>query len=183
VEAASAGTTASGAGGKYPKALCDRISLYSPLHALMRTRASRTVQKISPFRNSSRSFPLNDSMYPFSQGDPGSMKSVVPPTAPSQSHTARREAYLDAHSETKPERAAAIRAGNLVVGMCFQDVETSLGTVPDLDVELGMGGPIDIRLKNERRTFVFDPNVWVITEILYPAINVPGIRSGTLIDQ
>jgi hypothetical protein len=29
--------------------------------------------EISPFKHSSRSFPLNDSQYPFSQGLPGSM--------------------------------------------------------------------------------------------------------------
>jgi len=39
------------------------------------------VWKISPLSSSSRNRELNDSQYPFSQGDPGSMKAVLAPTA------------------------------------------------------------------------------------------------------
>jgi hypothetical protein len=41
-----------------------------------KTLASSKVVKISPFNSSSLSFPLNDSLYPFSQGEPGSMNNV-----------------------------------------------------------------------------------------------------------
>lgn len=40
------------------------------------TLASITVSKISPLSNSSLNSPLKDSMYPFSQGLPGSMNGV-----------------------------------------------------------------------------------------------------------
>ncbi len=43
----------------------------------MSTLASVSVVNISRLSNSSLSFPLNDSIYPFSQGLPGSIKSVV----------------------------------------------------------------------------------------------------------
>ena len=52
----------------------------------MTTRASCGVWKISPFKSSSRSFPLKDSTYPFSQGEPGSIKSVLTPTRSSLRH-------------------------------------------------------------------------------------------------
>ena len=46
-------------------------------------------EKISPFRNSSRNFPFNDSTYPFSHGLPGSMNKVFTPTRSSQFRTNR----------------------------------------------------------------------------------------------
>ena len=51
-------STVSGAGGKYPSALCGRSVLYSLRHLSINTFASNNVSNISPFRSSSRSFPL-----------------------------------------------------------------------------------------------------------------------------
>ena len=74
-----AGCMASGAGGWYPGALCGRIRLYPFLHSPVNVFASTNVVNISRLSNSSLSFPLNDSMCPFSQGLPGSMNSVLTP--------------------------------------------------------------------------------------------------------
>jgi hypothetical protein len=105
-------------------------------------------------------------------------------TEPVDPDTARREAHLRAHPETRPEVAAAIRAGDLVVGMGFPgEVEASVGSFPDFDVEIGMGGVRDMRFEHEGRMFVLNPNSWMITEILYPEIHVPGVRWGTLDNQ
>ena len=60
----------------------------------MRPVASQRSLKNSTFRNSSRSLPLNLSLYPFDpirlepQGDPGSMNKVLAPTLVIQSRTA-----------------------------------------------------------------------------------------------
>lgn len=54
--------------------------LYCFLHRSVMIFASRSVSKISPFKSSSLSFPLSDSMYSFSQGLPGSMNSVLTPS-------------------------------------------------------------------------------------------------------
>ena len=54
----------------------------------MRTWASSRVSERSRLRHASRSVPLKDSPEPFSQGLPGSIKSVVTPTRVSQSRTA-----------------------------------------------------------------------------------------------
>ena len=51
----------SGAGGQYSRALCGLMVLYSTRHRSISTFASNSVSKISPFSNSSLSFPLNDS--------------------------------------------------------------------------------------------------------------------------
>ena len=65
-----------GAGGPQPRELCGRTVLYSCRHRSVRTFASNRVSKISRSRSSARSFPLKDSMNPFSHGLPGSMNSV-----------------------------------------------------------------------------------------------------------
>jgi hypothetical protein len=75
---------ASGAGGLFPRVLCGRLRLYCCLHRSTRTCASCRGQKISRFSSSSRSLPLKLSMFPFSQGLPGSMNSVRAPNCPSQ---------------------------------------------------------------------------------------------------
>ncbi|MBW2497554.1 MAG: hypothetical protein JRF61_09805 [Deltaproteobacteria bacterium] len=49
-------------------------------------------------------------------------------TTPADPDTARREACLEAHPETGPEVASAIRAGKIRGGMLFREVEASLGT-------------------------------------------------------
>ena len=77
-----------GAGGREPRALWGRCSLYSRRQRAMRAFASARVVKISPLRHSSRSLPLKDSPEPFSQGLPGWMKRVVTPTRGSQDRTA-----------------------------------------------------------------------------------------------
>ena len=53
--------------------------MYSLLHCSINTFASVNVVNISRFSSSSLSFPLNDSIYPFSQGLPGSINSVFTP--------------------------------------------------------------------------------------------------------
>ncbi len=63
-----------GAGGWYALAECGQNSLYSFRHHPISTFASSSVAKISRFSSSSLNLPLKDSMYPFSQGFPGSMK-------------------------------------------------------------------------------------------------------------
>ena len=78
----------SGAGGLYPKELCGRTVLYSIRQRSINTFASRSVSNTSRLSSSSRNLPLKLSMYPFSQGLPGSMYSVWMPTLPSQSRTA-----------------------------------------------------------------------------------------------
>ena len=82
------GVIASGAGGRYPSDECGLAVLEWFRHRSISTRASSSVVKISALSNSSRSFPLKLSMYPFSQGEPGSMYSVFTPTFPSQARTA-----------------------------------------------------------------------------------------------
>ena len=67
---------ASGAGGLYPRALCGRTWLYSLRHCSINIFASVNVMNISRLSNSSVSFPLNDSIYPFSHGLLGSMNNV-----------------------------------------------------------------------------------------------------------
>lgn len=57
-------------------------------------RASFNEQKISPFKHSSRSLPMNDWQYPFSQGLPGSMNSGLVPSE--ASHFLTRSAHISA---------------------------------------------------------------------------------------
>jgi len=57
--------------------------LYSRRHQTVKIWASCRVAKTSRFRSSSRSLPLNDSMKPFSQGDPGSMNGMGTPSSAS----------------------------------------------------------------------------------------------------
>ena len=73
----SVGSIAAGAGGRYPCKLCGRTVLYSYLRCSISILASNIALNISPFKNSSRILPLNDSIYPFSQGLPGSIKVVL----------------------------------------------------------------------------------------------------------
>ena len=54
------------------------------------------------FKSSSRSLPLNDSRYPFSQGLPGSMYSVFTPRSSSHLRT-----VLEVNSEPLSERIEA----------------------------------------------------------------------------
>ena len=62
--------------------------MYSFLQPSIRICASSSVSNISRSSNSSLSFPLNDSMYPFSQGLPGSMNSVFTSNSCNHSLTA-----------------------------------------------------------------------------------------------
>ncbi len=55
-------STVSGAGGKYPRALCGRNVLYSLRHLSINTFASNNVSNISQFRSSSRNLPLKLSL-------------------------------------------------------------------------------------------------------------------------
>lgn len=66
-------TIVTGAGGRYPGALCGRSMLYSLRHCSIKIWTSFTVCKISRFSSSSPILPLNDSMQPFSHGLLGSM--------------------------------------------------------------------------------------------------------------
>ena len=75
-------TVVSGAGGRPPSELWGRRWLYSRRHCSIRICTSLSVKKSSPFRSSSRSLPLNDSMEPFSQGLLGSMNRVATNSAP-----------------------------------------------------------------------------------------------------
>ena len=61
--------------------------LFSTRHCSIITLASNSVSKITPSSGSSRWFPLNDSMYPLSHGDPDSMNSVFTSTRSNQSFT------------------------------------------------------------------------------------------------
>ena len=80
--------SASGAGGREPRALCGRPGVYARRQRALRTWASVRVVKISGVRPSSRRVPLHASTAPFSQGLPGSMQRVVPPSRRSQDRTA-----------------------------------------------------------------------------------------------
>jgi len=62
VETVCIGSTVSGAGGKYPRALCGRNVLYSLRHLSINTFASNNVSNISQFRSSSRNLPLKLSL-------------------------------------------------------------------------------------------------------------------------
>ena len=77
-----------GAGGRFFLELWGRMGLYSLLQRSVSTCASNSVSNTSRSSNSSLSFPLNDSMYPFSQGLPGSMYRVATPSSCNQSLTA-----------------------------------------------------------------------------------------------
>ena len=79
---------ASGAGGRWPRALWGRWWLYSWRHCSVRTCTSQRVSKSSRSKSSSLSLPLKLSTYPFSQGLPGVMKRVVAPTPWSHNRTA-----------------------------------------------------------------------------------------------
>ena len=80
--------SASGAGGREPRALCGRPGVYARRQRALRTWASVRVVKISGVRPASRRVPLHASPAPFSQGLPGSMQRVVPPSRRSQDRTA-----------------------------------------------------------------------------------------------
>jgi hypothetical protein len=67
---------ASGAGGRCPSEPLGRNVSYSCSHRSISTFAFIAVWKISPFSNSSRSFPLNDLVHPFSRVLRGSVKRV-----------------------------------------------------------------------------------------------------------
>lgn len=56
-------------------------------HRSITVCASSNVSKISPFNSSSLSFPLNDSIYPFSHGLPVSIFGVFTPSLASHSRT------------------------------------------------------------------------------------------------
>ena len=78
---------ASGAGGLFLRLLCGRIVLYSRRQFSIMILASFSVKNNSRFNNSSRNFPLKLSLYPFSQGLPGSIKSVLTPICESHCRT------------------------------------------------------------------------------------------------
>ena len=61
-KAAGEGSHASGAGGRLLSELCGRKWLYSQRQFSIKTFASASVSKISPFKSSSRSLPLKDSL-------------------------------------------------------------------------------------------------------------------------
>ena len=65
----------SGNGGRNPNELCGVMVLYSFSPLLNQNLYLIQSIKDSPFNNSPRIFLLNDSVYTFSQGLPGSIKS------------------------------------------------------------------------------------------------------------
>ena len=73
-------SSASGAGGREPRALWGRTGLSSRRQRAMRIWASGRGVKISGLRPASRSVPVQDFRYPFSQGLPGAMTRVVTPS-------------------------------------------------------------------------------------------------------
>ena len=79
-EAGTHDAIVSGAGGLHPGELCGRSVLYSIRQPSINTFASNNVSNTSRLRSSSRRLPLKLSMYPFSQGLPGLMYSVLTPT-------------------------------------------------------------------------------------------------------
>jgi hypothetical protein len=68
------------AGGLLLSAGCGLIVLRCFRHCSITICISFRLYKISPFNSPSRSFPLNDSLQPLSQGAPSSMYRVLAPT-------------------------------------------------------------------------------------------------------